>query len=53
MSSNTATKEKNWINSNPDGSFNRPASSFRDFIQKGGKFESEKGGMLPVVADYH
>lgn len=28
---------------NPDGSFRRAPSSFRDFIQKGGKFEAEKG----------
>lgn len=27
----------------PDGSFKRPASSYRDWIKKGGKFEPEKG----------
>ncbi|KAH9852358.1 glutathione S-transferase [Lenzites betulinus] len=27
----------------PDGSFKRKASTFRDFIEKGGKFEPEKG----------
>ena len=26
-----------------DGSFKRPASSFRQFIEKGGKFAPEKG----------
>lgn len=28
---------------NPDGSFNRASSTFRDTIEKGGKFEPEKG----------
>jgi putative glutathione S-transferase len=27
----------------PDGSFKRAESSFRNFIEKGGKFEPEKG----------
>ncbi|RDX51770.1 glutathione S-transferase [Lentinus brumalis] len=27
----------------PDGSFNRPTSSFRDVIEQGGRFEPEKG----------
>ena len=27
----------------PDGSFNRAPSSFRDVIEKGGRFEPEKG----------
>jgi glutathionyl-hydroquinone reductase len=27
----------------PDGSFKRPASVFRSFIEKGGNFEPEKG----------
>jgi glutathionyl-hydroquinone reductase len=27
----------------PDGSYKRPASLFRNFIEKGGKFEAEKG----------
>ena len=31
------------IQTNADGSFIRPASSFRDGIEKGGKFEPEKG----------
>ena len=32
----------------PDGSFKRKASSFRNFIEKGGEFAPEKG-KLPVV----
>lgn len=32
----------------PDGSFKRKASSFRNFIEKGGEFAPEKGE-LPIV----
>ncbi|EIN08215.1 glutathione S-transferase [Punctularia strigosozonata HHB-11173 SS5] len=31
------------MTTDPDGSFKRKASTFRDFIEKGGKFEPEKG----------
>ena len=31
----------------PDGSFNRAPSSFRDVIEKGGRFEPEKGEHKP------
>lgn len=32
--------------SSSDGSFNRKPSTFRNFIEKGGKFEPEKGELL-------
>ena len=35
-----------------DGSFKRKPSSFRDFIQKGGKFEPEKGMTVEVSAQF-
>ncbi|PCH35131.1 hypothetical protein WOLCODRAFT_139753 [Wolfiporia cocos MD-104 SS10] len=37
-------------NNDQDGSFKRKASSFRDFIQKGGRFEPEKGRYLLYVS---
>jgi len=40
MSKNAGTKP-NWASD--DGSFKRQVSSFRDVIEKGGKFEPEKG----------
>jgi hypothetical protein len=33
----------------PDGSFKRAASSFRNFIEKGGKFEAEQGKAFHVI----
>lgn len=34
------------IKNDTDGSFKRPASTFRDVIEKGGKFEPEKGLLI-------
>ncbi|KAJ8082939.1 hypothetical protein PM082_008798 [Marasmius tenuissimus] len=39
-----------------DGTLKRPPSTFRDFIEKGGKFEPEKGAVIgqrvPFFAGY-
>lgn len=37
---------------NPDGSFKRAPSSFRDFIQSGGKFHPEKGAFTSLPLSF-
>lgn len=37
------------LKSEPDGSFKRSASSFRNVIEKGGKFEAEQGEVIPTL----
>jgi glutathionyl-hydroquinone reductase len=41
MSTSTSAFKPNWASE--DGSFKRQVSSFRDVIEKGGKFAPEKG----------
>jgi len=38
---------------NVRGAFNRAPSSFRNFIEKGGKFEPEKGVGIPTWQTWH
>lgn len=38
--------------SEPDGSFKRPASSFRNFIKAGGQFPPEKGTSSRLLSNY-
>ncbi len=39
----TAQSDVSKLKTEADGSFKRQASSFRNFVEQGGKFEPEKG----------
>lgn len=49
----TAQTDVNKLKTDPDGSFKRPASTFRSFVQENGEFPPEKGSFFTRIFGRH
>jgi putative glutathione S-transferase len=46
----TAQSDVGQVPTDPDGTFKRVVSTFRDVIERGGKFEPERGASLVIIS---